>query len=486
MPSASVDANGNIYVVYTAEVEGTYGPSGDMNDEEIRKRDIYLVWSNDGGHSWSKEINICAEIAFQQEGIYGSGHLDESFPDVPQRVGSDQKLHILWNSDPFPDANFYDYNEIPEVEIDYYGLDVSTLIFESATQVQLDSVTTNFTVSDTNLNVGDTTIISIENGFLCMDPYIPFYEYISDTTGIVDSIDVNASNDSIRVIIDSNSLLLNFETKLAGSCEVKNQRVLLNTTNGPLQAHIDPDSIQICLGDTIELYGYGSGDTAYNYEWWGLDSAQSILVSPDQNTTYYLSVGGIIDSILVKVGDIPPVDAGENQTISYSSNSGSNCLSLPFVFLGTPQDWNLYDYSWSPLVGFDWEEAKNPQIIARPQISTSYTLTVRDTATGCPNSDEVNVIVSGDFNLDCWLSAPEEQVLANIQLFPNPAHNHINLFSDYPIQEYQVYNVTGNVIEAKTIRGNEVSINTSNWSHGIYFLKVKSSNQWVSKKFLVE
>ncbi len=46
MPNAAVDANGNIYMVYSSDVEGTFYGAADATDPDaIPTRDIYMVWS---------------------------------------------------------------------------------------------------------------------------------------------------------------------------------------------------------------------------------------------------------------------------------------------------------------------------------------------------------------------------------------------------------------------------------------------------------
>jgi hypothetical protein len=63
-PSAGIDANGNIYLVYSALT------AADDNGLGANFRDIICIYSEDGGDTWSNPINLTNHIAFNREEIY--------------------------------------------------------------------------------------------------------------------------------------------------------------------------------------------------------------------------------------------------------------------------------------------------------------------------------------------------------------------------------------------------------------------------------
>ena len=74
--------------------------------------------------------------------------------------------------------------------------------------------------------------------------------------------------------------------------------------------------------------------------------------------------------------------------------------------------------------------------------------------------------------------------------FPNPAIGTANLVFDLAAGDYSmtVYNTIGQVMESKSLtleQGlNSTSVNTTDWSAGIYVVEMRGLNQVVTTKFL--
>jgi gliding motility-associated-like protein len=142
----------------------------------------------------------------------------------------------------------------------------------------------------------------------------------------------------------------------------------------------------ICSNDSVQIGTTSvSGNT---YAW--LPSAglsDSTIAQPNASpaitTTYTLTVSNAsgcqaIDSVVVNVNPAPFVDAGVDQN---SCNGDS-------VQIGTPGNTGE-TYSWSPSTGLSSSTVAQP--MANPAATTSYTLTVTNTTTGCTNTDVVVV-----------------------------------------------------------------------------------------------
>lgn len=83
MPSASMDADGNLFVVYSAPVETA------LHYLNANFRDIHVSYSTDGGATWSSPQNITQERTEEC-----------NFPNVAKM--SNDFLHLIWQQDDTP------------------------------------------------------------------------------------------------------------------------------------------------------------------------------------------------------------------------------------------------------------------------------------------------------------------------------------------------------------------------------------------------
>jgi hypothetical protein len=74
---------------------------------------------------------------------------------------------------------------------------------------------------------------------------------------------------------------------------------------------------------------------------------------------------------------------------------------------------------------------------------------------------------------------PEVSVLDNVKVFPNPVSNSFNISIDEPgFNQYQVeiLNLAGQTIFSESFPNPQISINTENFTSGMYLLKIKTEN----------
>ena len=128
MANAAVDAQNNIYVVYSAPVEGTSN-NGAADGQPYR--DIYIMKRNAVNGVWSSNpINIARMLgAGGAPGVSTAENFEESvFPSVAHTVGSDNKVHITFMSDYEPGMNLgADVDAELENSIMYYAFDGNLL-----------------------------------------------------------------------------------------------------------------------------------------------------------------------------------------------------------------------------------------------------------------------------------------------------------------------------------------------------------------------
>lgn len=78
------------------------------------------------------------------------------------------------------------------------------------------------------------------------------------------------------------------------------------------------------------------------------------------------------------------------------------------------------------------------------------------------------------------LSTTKDIINSTVQLFPNPATDHIQVYGNDTDSEIVVINHLGQI----TYQGNSQTINCSNWTEGIYSVITTSNNTTLSKTFI--
>ena len=87
-----------------------------------------------------------------------------------------------------------------------------------------------------------------------------------------------------------------------------------------------------------------------------------------------------------------------------------------------------------------------------------------------------------------YLSNNSFDTVEDLYLFPNPANNFITISTSNGLpEEYTIYNTIGQKIAQKTLNTNDdLTINTSSFSNGIYLLTVKKGNDKKTIRFIKE
>jgi len=89
-----------------------------------------------------------------------------------------------------------------------------------------------------------------------------------------------------------------------------------------------------------------------------------------------------------------------------------------------------------------------------------------------------NTVITGD-----------EKLIANngsFQLFPNPAHNSVNVSMIQGCEKIQLFNFAGQLVLEERIVSNKADMNTSDLESGIYFVKVFSHDNVITRKLVIE
>jgi hypothetical protein len=121
MPSASLDDDGNIFVVYSAPIEGT---SHFLNSNY---RDVLITYSTDGGATWGEPQNVTKQ-----------GDWECTFPCVAKK--SNDFVHLIFQQDQTPGTNLQNHSAaagthpIDLNEIKYAAIPVADIIADEIGQ----------------------------------------------------------------------------------------------------------------------------------------------------------------------------------------------------------------------------------------------------------------------------------------------------------------------------------------------------------------
>ena len=227
----------------------------------------------------------------------------------------------------------------------------------------------------------------------------------------------------------------------------------------------------------------GATQASFSYDWYTYDQSLFKVVATRNGQTFesntiqidsYSWVGLTIIDIL-------------NENVTFDPNTGGYLLCQGGSFsvtLGMPYDTNIQWYKdGAPING-----ANNVQYT----INSPGTYHVVAAPSVCPNNTSSNeslpIVVQQ--NPDCNLGVDNHPIAKNssIKIYPNPVSDilKIEIDNDLIISSYSIIDKLGKVL-VKTdasINQNQKQIDISNLSNGFYFLKLKSGNQEIIKKFI--
>jgi hypothetical protein len=214
-----------------------------------------------------------------------------------------------------------------------------------------------------------------------------------------------------------------------------------------------PTTADNCTGETV-TYNLSGATTGI-----GVADASGTLFNLGTTTIWYYvtDVAGNKDSCSfdVTINPLPSVAIA-------TFNPDTICVNDPVVTLpvGTP---TAGSYSGTGVSGTTFD----PSVAG---VGAHYVVYSYTDANSCTNSDSTMIVVESCVGIN------ENTSLSRISIYPNPTNGMINInFGNHngPIN-YTLTTVEGKiVVKQNNINGNKVTINLSNESKGIYFLKIE-------------
>ncbi len=278
---------------------------------------------------------------------------------------------------------------LTDVDVSYSG-NVYKIIFAAADNACSEEATAVLELKNNPLaEAGDDQIIDCITTFVSIGDATadPAYSYSwMPTDGLSDPTSPNPRAEPLT----TQTYVLTVTDDVTGCTSTDEVTVTVNnevpTANAGADQRIDCETTSVILG--VEP------TDGYRYEWipaTGLSDASlsNPEATPREDTTYTVTVTNeetgcfSTDEVVVTVqGELPPADAGADQIIDCTTTS---------VTLGAAGA-DGYTYSWEPATALT--NAAMAQPVANPSETTTYTLTVTNTDTGCASSDTVVVRVN--------------------------------------------------------------------------------------------
>jgi PKD repeat protein len=286
------------------------------------------------------------------------------------------------------------------------------------------------------------------------------------------------------------------------------------TVNARSHGNIAKISSKI-YGDTVVFTNISEG--YWDKELWQFDDGTS--------STTFTGKNGTISHVYKNNGNYYPAlkiyDTNKKNLCTYINDTINinvkRCQASFYLAIDTTTKFNLYliqnskgttsntKYFWSFGDG-DTSHTKSPTHKYKSFGLYNLCLTITDSSKNCTSTycDSIGLDSNGrllktqGFNLIVLeekdiLSAPNNNQLKQIQIYPNPSVGLVNIsinsISNTPLT-FEAYNALGQSIIVKQfeiVKGeNQLEIDLSNNTKGIYFIHLRQGNQTITKRILLQ
>ena len=220
------------------------------------------------------------------------------------------------------------------------------------------------------------------------------------------------------------------------------------------QVTANADETSLCEGDNLTLYASGEGTFT-----WDNSVIDNVSFIPTSTTLYTVTADNgtctNTDTITVFVYPYPVQPTIVLYGGQLMSSSATN---------------NQWYYTTIQLPG------ETDQFLT-PASNGDYFVEV--TEKGCATiSEAYNYTTTSINNLD----------INNFTIYPNPANNFVAIQnSEFAIQNLEILDITGKIVKTiNNVNEKSITIDISNFSKGVYFVRVKTNNNSKMKKLIIE
>ena len=240
-------------------------------------------------------------------------------------------------------------------------------------------------------------------------------------------------------------------------------------------------------GDIVNLYYLGYGSVSYEESYVVTDANNQEIAASGQSGLPVNSMGLLACPQTPSCGYLEIVMSNEygegwaNNTLDVYRN-GSLYLSIPFYWGGEqttmiPAD-NNDEFDFIYLGGTNWDPESEGYVVSAPDGS----ILVNQNSSGqVPESVTDLIVCQNDTGLN------EVSNKESVRLFPNPANTLVSIQASqfWLGATIQVIDAMGkDIITVKDWNGE--SLDVSNFHSGIYIIELKTSEQFIQKRLVVE
>ena len=232
----------------------------------------------------------------------------------------------------------------------------------------------------------------------------------------------------------------------------------------------------LCEGSTINFTATISGTATPSYSWSGPNFYTSNIQNPSISNASVANTGSytltVMNGICVEKAIVNVVVNPSPTVIVTSSESNFICLGQSATLSAS----GAISYSWTPNIPMNG--------VISPTITTTYSVTGTD-VNNCSSTATITQ------NVDACTGIERSELLYDISLsvFPNPTNELLNLKLE-PTGErtyLEVINSLGQIIIVKEIMDQNIQLDISNYSNGIYFIVIKNKVHLIGRaKFVKE
>jgi hypothetical protein len=151
---------------------------------------------------------------------------------------------------------------------------------------------------------------------------------------------------------------------------------------------------------------------------------------------------------------------------------------------GSPWDWwdnATYDAMFQAVHGAPAGYGGANSLLGNPNMSAANGNLYLDTIQGYLNPRMYLTL-----GLGTALSV-NELIAQTTEIYPNPANNVLNIVSyTVGIENIYIYNTNGQLVLANEVNANQIRLNTSTLSKGVYIVDIKSKNTSIKRKLIIE
>jgi hypothetical protein len=122
--------------------------------------------------------------------------------------------------------------------------------------------------------------------------------------------------------------------------------------------------------------------------------------------------------------------------------------------------------------------AESGMISGTPTTAGTHDFTVKAENTVGEDTQELSIFIDG--------AGIVETPLANVSVYPNPAHGELNITGDVIPTAVRIYNITGQLMYETATCTAEMKISVSSMPTGVYFIKINSDKGSITQKIIIK